>query len=375
MRISIVGGGRWARVIATVLCSLPDDHDVTIHSVHNASQLEAWRTDLKVRKAPRIVSSTPELIGSACPDAVIVANRAGDHFKSASTVLRAGIPLLVEKPLAYPLRNVVQLIEAAKAAGVVLAASNVILFARYLDEFAAEATRLRPFQRVRFDWIDAKGETRYGEAKSYDSGVTVFDDVLPHVVSALSRIGIEPLVLQHLSVERGGAQVTLDLLSGSLHVSVRLGREGHARTRLIEIEGVDGATAIDFSTEPGSIRSGAREWIADPDWDTAPRPLTRMLTAFVVAVRGQGLDERLRPERALAPAAVADAARRGYLAHQQEWLRRKLGQPFDGAVAYATRELGGGFAPEAFWWSALDRSGLDEFLARSPLLAAVPAAG
>src|SRR3972149_7518356 len=104
MKISIIGGGRWARTIATVFCSLPYRADrVVIHTKHNVPDVAALIEGLRLGDRLRTATAWPDF-GSKQdrPDAVIVANRAGDHFASALLALSAGVPTLVEKPMALP---------------------------------------------------------------------------------------------------------------------------------------------------------------------------------------------------------------------------------------------------------------------------------
>src|SRR5690349_5406305 len=98
-RIAIAGGGRWARVHATVLlAATPPDVRIVIHTPRNASGMRQWaleRDPIRLSVADGALDFAPGHL----PDAVIVANAAADHANCAARSIAAGIPTLVEKPL------------------------------------------------------------------------------------------------------------------------------------------------------------------------------------------------------------------------------------------------------------------------------------
>jgi predicted dehydrogenase len=371
MRISIIGGGRWARTIATVLCSLPSRFDgVVIHTMHNAERVAAWVEGLRLGGRLRMATAWPDFgAGQDRPDALIVVNRAGDHVAAALPALRAGLPVLVEKPMAFPQNRIAALREAAEATATLLAGSNVFLFARYFAAFAELIATLGRAHRLKFIWIDGLADIRRGEVKSYDAAVTLFDDILPHIVPVLASLSFGELSLEAVAVRRGGAELTIEARSDGRSAELNLARAGSGRRRLIEIETERGTATLDFANEPGFIRAPGVACDGDPLWDSAPRPLAAMLAAFLAAVEGQPLDVRLSPAHAIAAGSFADAVRGRYLAHQIEWLHRRLGEPLDAPLRYALRELAGGDEKIADTWPAMDSaSRLKTFLSQSRLL-------
>ena len=376
MRISIVGGGRWARTIATVLCSLPPRSNcVVIHTIHNAAGASTWVKGLRLGDRLRIATAWPDFGAKEDrPDAVIVANRVRDHFAAALPALRAAVPVMVEKPMALPRNKIADLNDAAAANGTLLAASNVFLFARYFEAFARLIETAGSRHRISFTWVDGPSDRRRGETKSYDAGVTLFDDVLPHIVPMLGSLSFNDLSLEAVTIRRGGAELTIEARSNGRSVPVKLARDGSARQRLIEIESDRGTATLDFSDEPGFIRAPGFAGNGDPLWDSAPRPLATMLTAFLAATEGRPLDPRLSPAWALAAGVLADAVRERYIAHQIQWLDQRLGEPLDAPLRYALKEFtggndGGSAEGIADTWSAVDGpSRLKSLLSQSPLL-------
>jgi predicted dehydrogenase len=374
VQISIIGGGRWARTIATVLCSFPSrSDDVVIHTLHNAAGIAAWLEGRRLGDRLRIETVWPDFgIRQDRPDAVIVANRARDHSAAALPALRAGVPVLVEKPMAFPQHRIATLREAAEATETLLAGSNVFLFARYFEAYANLIATLGRSHRLSFTWTDGPADIRRGEVKSYDAAVTLFDDVLPHVVTMLESLKFGDLSLEAVAVRRGGADVTIEARSNGRSLTLNLARNGRGRQRLIEVETDAGTATLDFLNEPGFVRAPGFAGNGDPFWDSSPRPLASMLTAFLAATEGQPLDVRLSPANAMAAGTFADEVRGRYVAHQIRWLGQRLGEPLDAPLRYALKELAGDNGPAetiADMWSAMETvSHLKSFLSQSRLL-------
>jgi hypothetical protein len=310
--------------------------------------------------------------GPERPDAVIVANRVGDHFDAAATALTGGIPVLVEKPIALSRDRIEQLYGIAKAGGTALGASNIFLFARYVEAYAASVATLGGLQSLRLVWADGASDVRRGEAKSYDPVVTLFDDVLPHIVPILGELQFRDLALVSLDVQRGGARLRIEAQANGRPVSLLMARNDEGRRRHIEVETADRVATLDFADEPGFIDVAGTRVNGDPQWDSALRPLGTMLLAFIAAVEGAPLDPRLSPGRAVASAVLADAIRGRYIEHQVQWLEQRLGDPLDPALDYALAEFGGNEPGNSVsiteaWPSIGSRAELNNFLARSRL--------
>ncbi len=362
MRISVVGGGRWARTIAAVLTSLPSRaDDVVLHSPRNAPAIAAWIQEIGLpdptRAARLRACSSWPLFDKVedRPDAIVVANRVDDHFAAASAALGHGIPVLVEKPVTISHDRIVELHDLATRHGVVMAASHVFLFARYFQKFAKIVVANGTPQHSVVTWTDGAAETRRGEAKSYDAAVTLADDVLPHIVPLLEAMRITDPKLESFQVGRGGAELSLSLASSGGPVSLLLARDSAARRREISIQAAAGRAGLNFASEPGQIRAPRFAGTGDPDWNHGPTPLAAMLNAFLACVEGAPLDPRLSLQRAMPAAGLADDLRGPYLAHQAAWLAERVGRPFDDAVRYACKELSGDGTPiDEAAWSRID---------------------
>lgn len=304
--VCLVGAGRWARVIVSILQKhLPSSTRISIVSAGHARVMEEWMRGRAGFGHVRVFQSFPDDVKSEA--AVIVANAARDHERSARDALQRGLPVLVEKPLASTASAVRDLMKNAEAGDGYLASAHVLLFAEYLVRFAAVVDRAGGPTRIRLVWRDAPGEYRYGERKTFDPGVPVVLDVFPHVMSVLRTI--MPATGISYGTMRSGStpgDVILELVAGSVPCTVELTRAAEKRARLIEVETSQGDLALDFSGEPGTIMDRGELYSADPLWETRLGPLALQLRAFLAGATDGNYDKRLQPHLAYEASLLAD---------------------------------------------------------------------
>lgn len=341
-QVVILGGGRWARVMAGVAADLlPGDTSLTVCSPRGADALTAWTMERGLEGRISVVGQWPEAFAPG-RTAVIVANAARDHVAAGRWALERGAAVLVEKPLAVSLKEAEDLANRARCNGGLLAAAHVLRFARYLHTFAQMLPPLGGVRSSTLEWVDPAGERRYGEAKQYDPSVPVYMDCLPHVVSVLHGVfGVLPEPDGAAIVEAGGAKVMVPLSLGGRSCLVTMQRNGPHRLRRLTVRMASGTALLDFSVEPGVIRLGTEEVCADPCWDTAPRPLASMLDAFLTAAAGGEVDPRLNLDTGLTACAITGVVAPAYQAAVLPWLMAQLRSVLepDASAEYALAEL------------------------------------
>lgn len=340
--VVVMGGGRWARVYVDVLLELlPASSRVLVYSPRNCEAMANWIVGKGVGKQVSAFSSLP-VLPERESKSVIVVNAAADHEKSIEWALSQDAAVLVEKPLTLSSSASIRLIIEAARRGVYLAAAHVFLFAEYLVNFKKKIKSLDEIDSIDVIWADAAVDARHGEVKSFDPGVRIFEDCLPHVLSMLEIL--EPREsprLVQMNFLRGGAQLDLVLSSAHCRYTVRLIRNGTERRRVITANGTEEFFTLDFSQEPGIIVTRSEIIAASPDWAVSQKPLSRMLEAFLDAAGGGCRDERLGTAVGLRAACLSEEILPVYHAAQAQWLAQSLleADENDKDLRYALREV------------------------------------
>ena len=231
-RIAIIGSGRWARVIAQTLCALPGvDHQILMFSRSQVAGLSDW---IKSQGLTERISAEPGWPDFGRRFGFRGGNRREPRKRPRRRCFRCRSArdcrrLSRSRWRAARARSS-DLAELATRNATMLAASHVLLFARYVDAFASLVGSSGKIKSIEVAWSDPAREIRYGELKSYDPSLPIIDDILPHVVPLVLRLGVESLTPAAVGVSRGGAQVDMDLTAdrSTLQDSARAQCRGQA---------------------------------------------------------------------------------------------------------------------------------------------------
>ena len=335
-RVAVIGGGRWARVLAGVLCDLvPSSTNISIHSLHNVESMALWAAQLS--RPVEVSSKYPS--GSSLPGAVIIANAARDHEKAIEWAISVGVPAFVEKPITAHWRTTQCIAELVQSQGMCLAVSNVFLFTRYIENFSKFISTKGGIKKIQIEWCDSLVETRYGEKKQFDPGIPVYVDVLPHIVSILGvfKHQEQAMQCQSLHVHRGGALVELEMDLANIPCYVKVERNSTSRKRVLSVETHNEVCQLDFSKEPGWIKSSLGLSDADPHWAVKMRPIESMLGAFLNWAAGGPFDNRLNFNIGLQASHVIQQVESLYRPAIIAWLQEKI-KALDADLHYALRE-------------------------------------
>ena len=323
--VAVIGGGRWSRVLTEVLCGLvPPFVRISVHSPRNAEAMSVWVSERGLEQRIHVSSGLPNF-SSGSSNAMIVANAACDHEKAIEYALSKGVPVLVEKPLTLNFAASQRLADFARSQNTYFAAAHVFLFARYVEAFSKIITDENSIHFIRVHWMDPQSENRHGEAKSYDPGLTIYADWLPHIISMLGTFTSSKIqICEKLEFLRGGAHLKIDLLLGDIPCVIELVRNGNCRQRVIEVTAQQKKITLDFASEPGTIVSEATARCGDPDWDIKPKPVARMLEAFLQGAAGGIRDARLDIAIGLRASQVIDQTSSLYHSALVPWLSKQI---------------------------------------------------
>ena len=341
--VAVIGGGRWARVLAEVLCTLaPLSVKLSIHSLHNAKGMETWVSDRGLENRIGVYSFLPSF-SSNTSNAIIVVNAASDHEKTVEWALGQDCPVLVEKPLCLNLFASQRLANLALTRNLYLATAHVFLFASYVDAFRGLVADESEIVSIRVFWMDPQSESRYGEVKSYDSALPVYADWLPHTLSILGACVTAPAQLcENLEFSRGGAHLNIHLTYGQIPCAIELVRNGSSRQRIVEVTTRQKKITLDFSCEPGVIYTDDIELCGDLNWSDNPKPVAKMLKSFLIGAAGGVRDARLDISIGLNANQVIDQVATLYHVALVSWLNNELAAHQDGIsgdLRYALVEI------------------------------------
>lgn len=277
-----------------------------------ASPHAAQRDRARFAGAPAFADVT-EAIDATRPDAVIIASTTASHAAAAAPVLAAGIPLLIEKPLAGTLDDADALVAAAAAAGVPLMVGHNDRFALGLAEaVAAAAGRSLAIARTSAPHALAAWHRPPLFEALYHLIVIALAHGVERVVAARWRGDDRPRWLRlELAGPRGSTTVTWTLagVADALHVAapgVRWRRDG--RVPSLELDGAPrplartgGELEVMLRGFAETVRTGTVPSGASGDDGLAAMRLTAA-AVDALAAAGAPLTRATAPRHAATPA-------------------------------------------------------------------------
>ena len=255
--VAIIGGGRWARVVASILCDISrEPSKLVLCSPNRPDGWTEWIGALGAQmKGEHAVLETAETVDDVLANGsigtVFVVRSAHDHAETAIAALAAGKDTFIEKPFAMTLLDAERVLLAAAKQRCSI--GHVLLFAPNLRRFADVVQGLGEPQTIEIQWSDPSGEERSGEAKRYDHSVNITDDVFPHIWS-LVKIFVPGYSVELIAVrlEHGGRTAAMRMTAGATLIDAKIERDAQMRQRRISIQTARGGAEIDFSIEPGT---------------------------------------------------------------------------------------------------------------------------
>lgn len=339
----VVGGRRWARVVAGELCSqLSAESRIFIQASGEEAGFREWWRQFPFRDRLVRVEDLPPCVAPRNGVALIV-NSACQHRVAMEQALDLGYHVVSEKPMTLSREESLEIIRRAELVGRTVFSTNTFLFADYLRVLKHEWLEGRELSELHLTWMDASSEVRDGGRKDYDSGVPIIYDILPHAATIwIALRGRAPIRAADLELRKGGSEVLAKFWCEGLTVTVLMARRAPCRVRRARLGGGDFELTLDFAVEPGEVTLGDGPSVcADREWQRKRRPIAAMIESVREFFRNEVRDERCGTEAALFGNELIDRVAVSYVRQQVEFLsaQAKLQPSMRGAdFQYAARE-------------------------------------
>ncbi|WP_067501229.1 Gfo/Idh/MocA family protein [Actinoplanes sp. TFC3] len=309
-RVGLIGAGGVAQRHARVLASLPD---VQIAGVTDVAADAA--TALAETYSARVVPDVDALLNEKL-DAVYVCVPPFAHGPAERSVIAAGLPLFVEKPISLDLATAHEISRSITDSGVLTAVGHHWRYLAVVEQ-ARDVLADRPVRLVTGSWLDKVPPVPWWPHREQSGGPIVEQaahvlDLIRHVVGEVAEVtavgnGTPPVAGATIDGATAAALRFVNGAVGTLTATCVLGWKERAGLDIY----ADGL-ALSISETGLTIRDADGTRTMDNDPDIARVAVDR---AFVAAVRGENDDIRVPYAEALRThalaLAVAEAAATG----------------------------------------------------------------
>lgn len=236
LKVAVVGGGHLGRIHAKLACA-NDQFELVAVADPSASSQQMITQQLGLNA----VADYREIIGKI--DAAIIATPTVSHYEVASTLLRAGVHCLVEKPLANTADQANRLVQIAKSHSRVLQVGHV-------ERFNPKWTRVVP-ELGKPKFVEA---VRCGSYSGRSTDIGVVMDLMIHdldLILSLDRSNVEEIQasgLALLGTHEDLAEARLTFASG-LVVNLKASRVATSANRTMQLYTTDCFAEIDFNAD------------------------------------------------------------------------------------------------------------------------------
>nr|WP_100243655.1 oxidoreductase [Dyella ginsengisoli] len=319
IRVGLIGYGYAGKTFHAPLISATPGMELVAVASRDAAKVHADLPDVRVLPTPGALIADDDI------DLLVIATPNDTHAPLASTALRAGRQVVIDKPMALDLAEARALVALADASPGQLSVfhnrrwdSDYLAVKQAIGEgsigevmhFESHIDRYRPAVRDR--WRESAGP-----------GAGIWYDLGPHMVDqALQLFGLPERVHAGLAIQRAGglsddwAHVRLDY--GARQVIVHAGMLVAGGARRFVVHGTRGSL-VKVGTDRQEAQMLAGQAPGTPGWGDDPDPL--------VVIDGEGRETR----RATAP-----GDQRAYYAGLRDALRDEAPMPVRAIEALAT---------------------------------------
>ena len=335
LKLAVIGVGALGRHHARILSEHPAVELVAVVD----SRAEQGQ-DVAARCGATWLADYRELLSSGAVNAVSVVVPTFAHWHVAGDFLQAGIPVLVEKPLAANVAQARQLVDLATQRGTLLQVGHI---ERFNPAFQAASARIRDPKYIRAERTSAYSFRSTDIGAVHDLMIHDIDLVLSLVRSPLT--GVEAFGVTVIGGHEDAVQARLRFASGCI-ADLTASRISPAVTRSMQVWSAAGCVTCDMHTrevrhfapsdrlqygtsplelarQPGADIEQLKKDVFGqfvrvetvPVNAAGPDALTCELNEFVDCVR-TGRQPHVNGEQGLAAMIVADEVLKSVAAHQ-----------------------------------------------------------
>lgn len=244
MKVAVVGAGQMGRHHVRVCADLDG---VELVGVVDAS------ADVRARMEKRHGVSTFErfedLLADARPEAVVIALPTRLHYEAALAAIEAGLPVLVEKPIAATLEQGRALVRAAEQRGVLLAVGHI---ERFNPGVVALEEQLEQGILGRLYQVHAR---RLGPFPPRIADVGVVVDLATHDLNIIERVAKAPVERVYAETARRLHAAHEDMVSAVLRLEggtvgvLDINWLTPTKVRELWVHGEKGLLRVDYMTQ------------------------------------------------------------------------------------------------------------------------------
>ena len=318
-RVAIVGTGRWGWQHARVFAAHPD---VDLCAVCGRDQVRAQlRAD---EFGVRAYTAISKMIADERPDLIALSLPNQEHFAATLEVIKAGVPLLVEKPLVFDLGEADRLLGEAAARGLFFAINFNHRYAKPVQSARKDIADGRLGTQVFATWrFGGEGESDHAHANVIETQCHGFDQ-LEYLCGPIATVQAE---MTDVGGKRGLTTMAINLRFASGAVGSLVGSYdssyAYPGTHRVEINGTRGRLVIEDTVRRYSFSAAGSEvaevWEAGY-FNDRDREFHRTFDAHVddllIALR-TGRQPPIHASAGRRALALADAAIRSYTTGQR----------------------------------------------------------
>lgn len=287
--VAVIGGGRWGKIITGILSK--SQHNIKkIHliSSSNFQSTVDWVNSIGLNNKVMVSNDLNSIKNNKTVKAVFVINFPAYHYSTVKFLLEADKHVMVEKPFVFEAAQARELVSLAQKKNLVLAVGLEFMMSDYIHRFKDTLKQCKDvIENVTFIWHDVFRSNRHGVYKLPDMTVNVFMDIFPHIQTVLLLLfNDQKMVFNEIDIKDGGDSCQVRGVYGQLPVHISLSRTHPLASRRIEIVTKDkNKYSLDFTKEPGKVRSNGKDLPEDTNWQVLPSVLDLEIDSFFYEIQ------------------------------------------------------------------------------------------